>query len=169
MPYLGNPNIPNALPLQGITSLDGPGSEGLTRRQVYSVTEIRGHRRTELFGGKTLVAVPSNAGSATMPNYEALAAQGIYSGQVRRRHGGCARVRRTTRGDVLHRPRRSVRHPQPAPLPAVAHARPRTRTTFKNPFGINRFANTNINTIAIEVPIKCVTSDAKPLGRLPTR
>ena len=59
-------------------ALDGPGSEGLTRRQTYTVTEIRGHRRTRLFDGQTLVAVPSNVGSATMPNYESLAAQGIY-------------------------------------------------------------------------------------------
>jgi hypothetical protein len=71
VPYLGNPHIPNAVPLQGITRLDGPGSEGLTRRQTYSVTEIRGSRHTELFSGQTLVAVPSNIGTATMPNYEA--------------------------------------------------------------------------------------------------
>src|SRR5580692_10878277 len=32
LPYLGNPHIPPALPLPGITALDGPGSEGLTRR-----------------------------------------------------------------------------------------------------------------------------------------
>jgi hypothetical protein len=34
LPYLGNPHIPSSVPLQGITSLDGPGSEGLTRRQT---------------------------------------------------------------------------------------------------------------------------------------
>src|SRR3989454_9787527 len=78
LPYVGNPHIP-VPQLQGITALDGPGSEGLTRRQTYSVTEVRRHERTELFKGQTLVAVPSNAGPATMPSYEALAAQGIYS------------------------------------------------------------------------------------------
>src|SRR5213593_1047666 len=37
LPFLGNPHIPaSALPLQGITALDGPGSEGLTRRQTYT-------------------------------------------------------------------------------------------------------------------------------------
>src|SRR3984893_15291405 len=40
LPYLGNPPIPLPI-LQGITALDGSGSEGLTRRQTYSVTEIR--------------------------------------------------------------------------------------------------------------------------------
>src|SRR5215470_13603953 len=79
LPYLGNPHITPALPLQGITALDGPGSEGLTRRQTYAVTEIRHGVRSELFQGQTLVAVPSNVGPATMPDYPALAAQGIYS------------------------------------------------------------------------------------------
>src|SRR5262245_2878544 len=81
VPYLGNPHI--GAPLTGITALDGPGSEGLTRRQTYTVTEIRGDRRTQLFAGRTLVAVPSNVGPATMPNYPALAAQGIYSDPAR--------------------------------------------------------------------------------------
>jgi len=43
------------------------------------VTEVRGRNRRELFSGRTLVAVPSNVGPATMPQYPALAAQGIYS------------------------------------------------------------------------------------------
>lgn len=79
VPYLGNPHIPPAFPLQGITALDGPGSEGLTRRQTYSVTEVRHGNRTMLFSNRTLIAVPSNVGPATMPNYPALATQGIYS------------------------------------------------------------------------------------------
>jgi hypothetical protein len=162
VPYLGNPYIPNALPLQGITSLDGKGSEGLTRRQVYSVTEIRGGRRTELFGGKTLVAVPSNAGSATMPNYEALAAQGIYS-----KGGKCGdgiegvRVFAGQRAETFYIDLGAVfdtlnlrKYP-----PLLTPAQNADRV---NSFGKNRFANTNVNTIAIEVPIKCVTSDAKP-------
>src|SRR4030095_7906639 len=76
--YVGNPNIPVA-ELQGITSLDGPGSEGLTRRQIYTVTEMRGKQRRELFRGRKLVAVPSNVGPATFKNYEDLASQGIYT------------------------------------------------------------------------------------------
>src|SRR5215475_15234322 len=79
VPLLGNPHIPAGVGLPGITALDGPGSEGLTRRQTYSVTEVRGQQRTELFAGRTLVAVPSNVGPATMPSYAALAAKGIYT------------------------------------------------------------------------------------------
>src|SRR5262249_18829145 len=76
VPYLGNPHI--GPPLPGITALDGPGSEGLTRRQTYTVTEIRNGKPTQLFARSTLVAVPSNVGPATMPDYAALAAQGVY-------------------------------------------------------------------------------------------
>ena len=43
LPYVGNPNIP-VPELQGITRLDGPGSEGLDRRQTYTVTEVRGKK-----------------------------------------------------------------------------------------------------------------------------
>src|SRR5262249_32975621 len=78
LPYVGNPHIPVPA-LTGITALDGPGSEGLTRRQTYTVTEIRHGVRTQLFGGRKLIAVPSNAGPATMPDYPSLAAQGIYT------------------------------------------------------------------------------------------
>src|SRR5215469_14931594 len=37
LPYVGNPHIPVPV-LEGITALDGHGSEGLTRRQTYTVT-----------------------------------------------------------------------------------------------------------------------------------
>lgn len=163
VPYLGNSKIPPDAPLPGITALDGPGSEGLTRRQIYSVTEIRGHRRNEIFGGKTLIAVPSNVGSATMPNYEALAAQGIYSGRCGDGTEG-VRVFAGQRAETFYIDLGATfdtlnlrRYP-----PLLTQAE--DDATLSNPFGINRFANTNIHTIAIEVPIKCVTADAKPLG-----
>src|SRR5262249_40851179 len=83
LPYVGNPSIPasqlRAVKLPAITQLAGPGSEGLTRRQTYTVTEVRGAKRTRLFPGQKLIAVPSNVGPATMPDYEALAAEGMYT------------------------------------------------------------------------------------------
>ena len=78
----GTPIVPNA-----ITTLDGPGSEGLTIRQTYSVAMVRGgdddddDDRDDLTDGRRLVAVPSNVGPRTMPNYEApggLFQQGVY-------------------------------------------------------------------------------------------
>src|SRR5205823_14845194 len=43
-----------------ITALDGPGSEGLSLRQTYTVTMIRNGVATDLTAGKRLIAVPSN-------------------------------------------------------------------------------------------------------------
>jgi hypothetical protein len=60
-----------------ITALDGPGSEGLGWRQSYTVTMVKDGVRTEL--GSNLYAVPSNLGPRTMPDYESLAAQGLYN------------------------------------------------------------------------------------------
>lgn len=61
-----------------ITALDGAGSEGLILRQSYKVTEKRFGRRDKDLGSGKMFAVPSNVGPRTMPNYEGLAAQGIY-------------------------------------------------------------------------------------------
>jgi len=156
LPYLGNLHIP--LPtLQGITALEGPGSEGLTRRQTYSVTEIRHGKRTELFKGRTLVAVPSNVGPATMPDYPALAAQGVYSDaatSIRVFAGQRAETFYIDLGavfDTLNLRRY---------LPALTG--PGEDNDNVNPFGVNRFSGANISTIAIEVPITRITSDGKP-------
>jgi hypothetical protein len=157
LPYLGNPHITPTLPLQGITALDGPGSEGLTRRQTYTVTEIRHGYRTELFSGRTLVAVPSNVGPTTMPDYPDLAAQGIYVDSatgIRVFAGQRAETFYIDLGavfDTLNLRRY---------LPALTG--PGEDTDFVNPFGVNRFGGFNISTIAIEVPITRVTSDGKP-------
>jgi Domain of unknown function (DUF4331) len=155
LPYLGNPHIPLPI-LQGITALDGPGSEGLTRRQTYSVTEIRNRKRTELFRGSKLIAVPSNVGPATMPDYPGLAAKGIYSDDatgIRVFAGQRAETFYIDLGavfDTLNLRRY---------LPSLTAAED---VDTVNPFGVNRFAGFNISTIAIEVPISRVTSDGKP-------
>jgi len=158
VPYLGNPHISafGGL-LHGITALDGAGSEGLTRRQTYTVTEVRRHHRTPLFSGATLVAVPSNAGPATMPNYPALAAQGIYFDRatgVRVFAGQRAETFYIDLGavfDTLNLRRY---------LPLLNG--PGEDGDNVNPYGVNRFSGANISTIAIEVPITRVTSDGKP-------
>lgn len=155
LPYLGNPHIPVPA-LQGITALDGPGSEGLTRRQTYTVTEIRGKKKTQLFSGRTLVAVPSNVGPATMPDYTALAAQGIYSDDA-----SGIRVFAGQRAETFYIDLGAVfdtlnlrRH-----LPLLT---PAEDVDTVNPFGVNRFSGFNISTIAIEVPINRITSNGQP-------
>jgi hypothetical protein len=62
-----------------ITSLSGAGSEGLSLRQTYTVTMVKNGKSTLLSAGKTLYAVPSNVGPLTMPDYQSLFNQGIYS------------------------------------------------------------------------------------------
>src|SRR5215470_8712599 len=157
LPYLGNPHITPALPLQGITALDGPGSEGLTRRQTYTVTEIRRGKRTQLFNGRSLIAVPSNVGPATKPDYPALAAQGIYTDAatgIRVFAGQRAETFYIDLGavfDTLNLRRY---------LPLLTG--PGEDTDNVNPFGVNRFSGFNISTIALEVPIQSITSDGKP-------
>ncbi len=159
VPLLGSPKITELGGLlQGITALDGPGSEGLTRRQTYTVTEIRKNQRTRLFSGQTLVAVPSNVGPATMPNYEALAAQGIYTdGDLRVFAGQRTESFYIDLGAVFD----TLNLRRFPPLQTGAGE----DNDNVNPFGINRFSGFNVNTIAIEVPIKHITSDRKLAAR----
>lgn len=155
VPYLGNPHIPPAFPLQGITALDGPGSEGLTRRQTYTITEIRKGVRTPLFNGRTLIAVPSNAGPATFPNYAALAAQGIYEDRatgIRVFAGQRAETFYIDLGAVFD----TLNLRRYLPTLSVVED-----TDKVNPFGVNRFSGFNVSTIAIEVPISRVTVNRK--------
>ena len=70
--------VGNLLGIPPITALDGPGSEGLGSRQSYTVTALRGKQQFDLSGGRKLFAVPSNVGPRTMPNYQTLYDQGIY-------------------------------------------------------------------------------------------
>jgi hypothetical protein len=160
LPYVGNPNIP-VLELQGITALDGAGSEGLTRRQTYTVTEVRGKKRTELFTGKKLIAVPSNVGPATMgatiPNYEALAAKGLYTDSttgIRVFAGQRAETFYIDLGAVFDTA--NLRRSLPLLTPAE------DANDGADPFGVNRFSGTNIHSIAIEIPITRITQDGKP-------
>jgi hypothetical protein len=156
VPLLGNPHISVAGPLlQKISSLDGPGSEGLTRRQTYTVHEIRHGERHQLFAGQRLIAVPSNVGPATMPDYGALAAEGTYTDAdtgIRVFAGPRAETFYIDLGatfDTLNFRRR---------LPALSAAEDQDNV---NPFGINRFSGANVSTIAIEVPTHRLTRDGK--------
>ena len=155
LPYIGNPHIP-VPEIQGITKLDGPGSEGFSRRQTYTVTEVRGNKRTELFTGQKLIAVPSNVGPATMPDYETLASQGIYTDSatgIKVFAGQRAETFYIDLGAVFDTA--NLRRFLPL-LTAAEDA-----NDSVNPFGVNRFSGFNITSIAIEVPISRITQDGK--------
>src|SRR5258707_3666108 len=55
--------VGNLAGLPAITALDGPGSQGLSLRQTYTVTMVKNGKTTNLTEGKTLIAVPSNVSS----------------------------------------------------------------------------------------------------------
>ena len=139
--------------LPPITALDGGGSEGLILRQRYTVTQVRGHVRVDL-GTHTMFAVPSNVGPLTMPDYEALAAQGIYT----LANGG--KVFAGQRDETFYIDlgaafdTLNLRRTPPV-LTASEDA-----NDAANPFGNDQLSGYNVSTIAIEVPISSVTAHA---------
>jgi hypothetical protein len=149
----GTRTPPCATPLPPITALDGPGSEGLGVRQRYKVTMVRGSKRQTL--GDGLIAVPSNVGPSTMPNYEALAAQGIHT----LAHG--VRVFAGQRGDPFYIDLGATfdtlnfRRNPPLLTPDE------DENDNANPFGIEHIGSFNVQTIALEVPAALLTRDRK--------
>jgi hypothetical protein len=112
-----------------ITTLSGPNAAGIGLRQTYTVTEIRNGLRREL-GTHDMVAVPSNVGPLTMPNYEALAAQGIYP---------LANVNLRRNPPIL--------------------TQNEDEDDTASPFGVDTFSGFNVSTIALEIPITELTDN----------
>jgi len=148
--YAGVDPVPGLPP--AITALAGPGSEGLGLRQSYTVSQVRRRRRTNL-GTATMFAVPSNIGPRSMPNYEALAGQGIYNlsngGRVfSGQRDETFSIDLGATFDTLNLRR------NPPVLTADEDG-----DDGVNPFGVDMFSGFNVNTIALEVPISEITDD----------
>jgi hypothetical protein len=137
--------------LPPITKLDGPGSEGLGLRQRYSVTMVKNGRSTRLADG--LIAVPSNVGPRTMPNYDALAAQGLYN------LNGGIRVFAGQRQDPFYIDLGGVFDTLNLrrPIPALSPTEDANDTV--NPFGTDMLSGFNVHTLALEVPATLLTGD----------
>ena len=154
----GTPIVPPA-----ITSLTGAGAAGLSLQQTFTVEMTKGSETIALTNtdGSPLIAVPSNAGPRTMPDYNALAAQGIYElrgpddvSNIRVFAGTVAdpffidlgaafdsfNFRTSAGGGVLSPAQDADNYLNLAP---------------------NAVAGFNVNTIAIEVPIRLLTSDGE--------
>jgi len=149
----GSPLIPPA-----ITALDGEGSQGLGLRQTYTVTLVKGDERIVLNGGQKLIAVPSNAGPRTMPNYPALAQQGIYSlSNGVKTWAGTAEdpfwIDLGAAFDSLNF--RAEGFVLPAVLTDAQDANDQAN------FAADDVAGFNVNAMAIEVPISMLTSDGQ--------
>jgi hypothetical protein len=154
----GTPIVPPA-----ITSLSGAGAAGLSLQQTYTVEMHKDGHTIHLSNttGSPLIAVPSNVGPRTMPDYDALAAQGIYDLQGR---DGASDIR-VFAGTVAD--------PFFIDLGAAFDSfnfRPSagggvlTAADDKNNYlnlAPNAVAGFNVNTIVIEVPIALLTSDGK--------
>ena len=162
--FIANVNLTAPPP---ITSLEGDGSGSLGRKQRYTVTELRNCKKgdrgcvkkTVLFSGQLLSAVPSNIGPRSMPNYAALAAQGVFtdaSTDARVFAGQRAETFAIDLGAVFDtiNLRRA--------LPAQTNAE--DANDQSNPFGFNAFSGFNVNTIALELPIARLTSDRKSVS-----
>lgn len=142
-----------------ITALIGPGSSGLSLRQTYTITMVKNGVSTPLTNanGGPFFAVPSHVGSRTMPNYPALAAQGIYSAT------NGIRVWAGTADDPFYidlgaffdtlNLRASA---FPSGIPGVLTAAQDANDTQN--YSPDNVSGYNVNVIAIEVPIAMLTS-----------
>jgi hypothetical protein len=144
-----------------ITALDGAGSDGLSLRQHYTVTLVKGQTRTDITPPGGLIAVPSNTGPRTMPNYSALAAQGVYKMQ------NGMRVFAGTVDDPFYIDLgatfdsfnfRPGAFPSGTP-PLLTAAQDADDKSNSAPDMLSGF---NVNTIALEVPISMITQPGKP-------
>jgi hypothetical protein len=157
--------IPPLIP-PAVTALDGAGGAGLSLRQSYTVTLVKGYgesaQRTDLTGTKKLYAVPSNVGPRTMPNYPALARQGINS------LGNGVRVFAGTVDDPFYIDLGAAFDSLNFRTGAFITKTPPLLTSYEDANNTTNVAadtlsGFNVNCIAIEVPISMVTSGpAKP-------
>jgi hypothetical protein len=148
-----------------VTSLDGPGSAGLNLRQNYTVTMVQGTGatavRTDLTGGQKLFVVPANIGSRTMPNYAALFKQGIYS------LGNGVRVFAGTVDDPFYIDlggtfdSLNLRGMFTSGVTGVLTAAQDSNDTAN--IAPDSVAGSNVNSIAIEVPIAMLVQGGKKL------
>lgn len=139
--------------LPPITSLDGPGSEGLLLRQSYTVTEIRHGHHPEELGQGLMVAVPSNIGPRTTPDYDGLSAQGIYP----LKNGG--RVFAGQRDETFYIDLGATFDTLNFPMSPILSTPDDADDTLNIGEARDSFSGFNINTIAIEIPIEDLLGD----------
>jgi hypothetical protein len=137
--------------LPAITALDGPGSEGLGLRQRYSVTLVHGDHRTPVASG--LIAVPSNVGPRTMPDYASLAAQGTYD------LGNGIKIFAGQRQDPFYIDLGGVFDTLNLRRTPPIETQAEDANDNVNPFGTDMLSGFNVHSIAIELPASMLTGD----------
>jgi hypothetical protein len=141
-----------------ITALDGPGSEGLSLRQTYSVTMIKNGVATDLTRGRDLFAVPSNVGPLTMPHYADLYEQGIYD------LGHGVRVFAGTVNDPFYIDLGAAFDSLNFRMGVGGILHPAVDADDKHNYAPNAVSGFNVNSIVLEVPITMLTVDGKRHG-----
>jgi hypothetical protein len=138
-----------------ITSLYGPGSEGLSLRQTYTITMVKNGVATDLSEGKTLYAVPSNIGPLTMPKYDELYNQGIYD------LGDGVRVFAGTVDDPFYIDLGAAFDSFNFRMNAGGILSPTQDSDDTHNYAPDAVAGFNVNSIVLEVPISMLTVDGK--------
>ena len=141
-----------------ITSLEGPGSEGLSLRQTYSVTMIKHGVATDLTNGRTLFAVPSNVGPLTMPDYQALFNQGIYD------LGNGVRVFAGTVDDPFYIDLGAAFDSLSFRMGVGGILSAKVDADDTHNYAPDAVAGFNVNSIVLEVPVTMLTEDGKLHG-----
>ncbi len=169
------------LAIPPVTAPDGAGAAGMARIQRYRVTEYRGcsfgrkgakkcDSITRLFGGSLVPTAPSNIGPTTTPSYDQTAAQAILTDPatgIRVFAGQRAETFAIDLGAVFDTVSLRVENAVPIPSarpPLPVQTAAEDADDFVNPFGVNSFSGFNVNTIALEVPAKRLTSDGQAPG-----
>jgi len=138
-----------------ITALSGPGSEGLSLRQHYTVTMVKNGQRINLNNGQTLSALPSNVGPRTMPDYNSLFQQGIYD------LGNGVRVFAGTVDDPFYIDLGAAFDSLNFRMGVGGVLSAEEDTDDKNNFAPDAVAGFNVNSIVLEVPITMLTEDGQ--------
>jgi hypothetical protein len=139
-----------------ITALTGPGSEGLSLRQTYSVNMIKNGVTTNL--GSGLPAVPSNVGPLTMPDYNSLFQQGIQN-----LHNN-VRVFAGTVDDPFYIDLGAAFDSLNFRMGVGGILSPSVDADDTHNYAPDAVAGYNVNTIVLEVPITMLTVDGRIHG-----
>ena len=138
-----------------ITALDGPGSEGLSLRQTYTVTMIKNGVATDLGTGRTLFAVPSNVGPLTMPRYQYLFNQGVYE------LGDGVKVFAGTVDDPFYIDLGAAFDSFNFRMGVGGILTPSVDADDSHNYAPDAVAGFNVNSIVLEVPITMLTADGQ--------
>jgi len=150
--------VGNLAGIPPITSLDGPGSTGLSLRQTYTVTMIKSGVATVLGKEQKLIAVPSNVGPRTMPDYQSLFNQGIYN------LGNGVRVFAGTVDDPFFIDLGAAFDSLNFRMGVGPVLNPTIDGDDTHNYAPDAVAGYNVNSIVLEVPITMLTVDGKLHG-----